>query len=151
MTDPFHLERFVQAQEGVYQQACAELRQGRKRSHWMWFIFPQIQGLGSSSMAARYAISSREEAAAYLAHPLLGPRLRECTRLVNRVEGRTVADLFGYPDDLKFRSSMTLFAQATADNRVFLDALQKYFAGEPDRLTVERLKTTAAGPSPGSA
>ena len=140
MSDPFHLQRFVDAQERTYRQACAELREGLKRSHWMWFIFPQIQGLGSSSMATLYAISSRAEAAAYLAHPLLGPRLRECTRLVNEVAGRSIEEIFGYPDDLKFRSSMTLFSQAAGDRQVFLDALQKYFAGEPDPLTLQRLK-----------
>jgi len=139
MPDPYHLQRFLEAQDRTYTQACAELRQGSKRTHWMWFIFPQILGLGSSAMAARFAISSRAEAAAYLAHPILGPRLRECTRLVNQVEGRSIDEIFGYPDDLKFHSSVTLFAQATADNQVFLDALEKYFAGEPDPLTLRQL------------
>jgi len=106
----------------------------------MWFIFPQIQGLGHSETAAWFAISSREEAVAYLDHPVLGPRLRECSRLVNLVEGRTISQILGYPDDLKFRSSMTLFANVTADNRVFLDALRKYFRGEFDRLTLDRLR-----------
>jgi len=105
----------------------------------MWFIFPQIQGLGHSATAIRFAISSRNEAAAYLDHPILGPRLSECTRLVNLVEGRSINQILGYPDDLKFRSSMTLFTHATADNQVFLDALQKYFSGELDPLTLERL------------
>jgi uncharacterized protein (DUF1810 family) len=140
MADSYHLQRFVDAQERIYSQVCAELREGRKRTHWIWFIFPQIQGLGFSAMAARYAISSREEAAAYLSHPVLGPRLRECTRLVNQVEGRSIDAIFGYPDDLKFRSSMTLFANATPDNQVFLDALEKYFAGESDPLTLARLR-----------
>jgi len=105
----------------------------------MWFIFPQIQGLGHSPMAQTYAISSLAEATAYLVHPILGPRLRECTRLVNAIEGRSIEEIFGYPDDLKFRSSMTLFAHATSDNEVFLAALKKFFDGECDRLTLERL------------
>ena len=118
---------------------CSELREGDKQGHWIWFIFPQIKGLGHSATAARFAISSREESVAYLHHPILGPRLRECTRLVTLVEGRSLAQIFGYPDDLKFRSSMTLFAQVTADNQVFLEALEKYCGGEFDRLTLERL------------
>ena len=150
MSDPYNLQRFVDAQEPVFEQVLLELQQGRKRTHWMWFIFPQIKGLGHSEMARKFAISSREEAEAYLEHPVLGPRLKECTRLVTLVEGRSINQIFGSPDDMKFRSSMTLFANATSDHQVFKDALQKYFAGEPDRLTVERLKTTAAGPSPGS-
>jgi uncharacterized protein (DUF1810 family) len=105
----------------------------------MWFIFPQIEGLGHSEPARRFAISCVEEARAYLKHPILGPRLRECTQLVNQVEGHSIACILGFPDDLKFRSSMTLFAQATADNRVFNEALRKYFGGEPDRATLERL------------
>jgi uncharacterized protein (DUF1810 family) len=105
----------------------------------MWFIFPQIAGLGSSPMARRFAISSLSEAAAFLEHPVLGPRLAECTRLVNRVEGSPIGQIFGYPDDLKFRSSMTLFAHAAADNQVFVDALHKYFKGEFDPATIERL------------
>jgi uncharacterized protein (DUF1810 family) len=140
-SDRYNLQRFVDAQNqnGVYDEVCAELRNGEKRSHWIWFIFPQIQGLGSSPTAVEFAISSRQEAEAYLLHPILGPRLRECTQLVNLVKGRSVDRILGYPDNLKFRSSMTLFAHATSDNRVFLDALQKYFAGEFDRLTLERL------------
>jgi uncharacterized protein (DUF1810 family) len=137
--DPYRLQRFVDAQNGVYEQVCAELRQGQKRGHWIWFIFPQIQGLGSSATAAEYAISSREEAARYLEHPILGPRLIECTRLVTLVEGRPIRQIFPYPDYLKFRSSMTLFAHATAANAIFLQALQKYFGGEFDPLTLERL------------
>jgi uncharacterized protein (DUF1810 family) len=134
-----HLERFVDAQNGVYEQVCAELRQGEKRSHWIWFIFPQIKGLGCSPTAIEYAISSREEAARYLDHPILGPRLTECTRLVTLVEGRSIQQIFPYPDYLKFRSSMTLFAQVARDNGIFLQALQKYFGGEFDPLTLERL------------
>jgi uncharacterized protein (DUF1810 family) len=105
----------------------------------MWFIFPQIEGLGFSPLARKFAISSLAEAAAYLAHPVLGPRFTECTRLINLVEGRPIEQIFGYPDDLKFRSSMTLFAHATPDNRVFLDALQKYFKGKFDPATLSRL------------
>lgn len=116
-----------------------ELRAGSKTSHWMWFVFPQIQGLGHSATARHFAIASRAEAEAYLHHPILGPRLRECTRLVNDIEGRSVEQIFGYPDDLKFRSSMTLFAHATADNQVFVDAVRKYFGGEYDPMTLERL------------
>jgi len=133
------LERFVQAQEPVIERVRAELRSGRKASHWMWFVFPQIQGLGHSPMARRFALASRAEAEAYLRHPVLGSRLRECTRLVNEVEGRSVEEIFGYPDDLKFRSCMTLFAHATADNQVFCDALRKYFGGREDPATLERL------------
>lgn len=139
MNHPYDLQRFVDAQNPVYDKVRSELRNGRKNSHWMWFIFPQIDGLGSSPMARKFAISSLAEAAAYLEHPILGPRLTECTRLVNLVEGRSIEQIFGYPDDLKLRSSMTLFAHATPDNRVFIDALRKYFGGEFDAATLERL------------
>jgi len=139
MTDPHNLRRFVDVQDPVFDQVRAELRAGCKRSHWMWFVFPQIQGLGSSPMAQKYAISSRTEAAAYLDHPILGPRLRECARLMTAVGGRSVGDILGYPDELKFRSSMTLFAHATADNKPFTDALEKYFHGGFDPLTLTRL------------
>jgi uncharacterized protein (DUF1810 family) len=121
------------------EQVLAELRAGRKVSHWMWFVFPQIQGLGHSPMSQRFALASRAEAEAYLHHPILGPRLRECTRLVNEVNGRSIEEIFGYPDDLKFHSSMTLFAQASAEDQVFVDALRKYFGGERDPLTLERV------------
>ncbi len=137
--DPYRLERFARAQEGVIGQALAELRAGRKRSHWMWFVFPQIAGLGFSPMAREFAISSLAEARAYLEHPLLGPRLRMCTQAVNGLEGRTAEEIFGYPDHMKFRSSMTLFARATEDNREFVEAIGKYFGGEFDPLTLERL------------
>lgn len=137
--DPHNLQRFVDAQNAVFEQVCVELREGQKQGHWMWFIFPQLQGLGNSEMAVRFAITSREEAELYLKHPVLGPRIRECTRLVNLVEGRSIHQIFGYPDDLKFRSSMTLFAAATSENKIFNHALQKYFSGEPDRLTIGRL------------
>jgi uncharacterized protein (DUF1810 family) len=138
-SDPYDLRRFVDAQAPVFEQVRAELREGRKRSHWMWFVFPQIAGLGHSEMARRYAISSRQEAEAYLRHPVLGPRLRECTRLVTRVDGRTIGQIFGAPDDMKFRSSMTLFARSSADSAVFDEALRKYFEGQPDAATLERL------------
>jgi uncharacterized protein (DUF1810 family) len=140
MADPYNLQCFVDAQNPVYDKVCSELREGRKRSHWMWFVFPQIEGLGSSQLARQFAISSLAEAGAYLAHPILGPRLAECTRLVNRIEGRSVEQIFGYPDDLKFRSSMTLFARAAPDDQVFVAALQKYFRGEPDPATLLRLR-----------
>ena len=139
MHDPYDLHRFVQAQQDIYAQAVDELADGHKTSHWMWFVFPQIQGLGRSSMARQFAIASRAEAEAYLRHPLLGARLRECTRLVTAVEGRDIGEIFGSPDDLKFRSCMTLFAHATTDNRIFLDALARYFGGAEDPLTLERL------------
>jgi uncharacterized protein (DUF1810 family) len=137
--DPFDLQRFVEAQEGIIEQVLAELRQGCKRSHWIWFIFPQIHGLGSSRNAQIFAISSEAEAAAYLRHPVLGPRLRECIRLVMQVEGRSLRQILGYPDDLKFRSSMTLFARTTTDNRLFLDALEQCCGSEFDQATLERL------------
>jgi uncharacterized protein (DUF1810 family) len=142
MSDRFELERFVEAQAGVYEQVCAELRAGRKRTHWMWFVFPQIRGLGSSPMAVRYAISGMEEARAYLGHAVLGQRLRECVGIVCGVEGRSVEEIFGYPDDLKFHSSVTLFAKAaegSKGNEVFGEALEKYFGGEMDRGTLERI------------
>jgi uncharacterized protein (DUF1810 family) len=139
VNDPYDLQRFVDAQNPVYSQVCAELRAGQKESHWMWFVFPQLRGLGHTHMATKFGISSREEAEAYLAHPILGPRLRECTRLVNSVDGRSIEEVFGYPDDLKFRSSMTLFAAVASDKEVFRQALQKYFGGEPDRLTLKLL------------
>jgi uncharacterized protein (DUF1810 family) len=139
MSDPYNLQRFVDAQNPVYDKVCSELRDGRKKSHWMWFISPQVEGLGSSQMARKFAISSLAEAAAYLADPVLGSRLIECTPLVNLIEGRPIEPIFGYPDDLKFRSSMTLFAHTVPDNQVFIDALQKYFRGEFDPATLARL------------
>ena len=142
-SDPHNLQRFVDAQAGVFNQVLTELRAGRKRSHWMWFIFPQIAGLGSSDMAQHFAISGRDEALAYLAHPMLGPRLRECTELVNQVShrtpDRTIAEIFGYPDDLKFHSPVTLFATVAPGEEVFRAALDKYFAGKPDPATIARL------------
>jgi uncharacterized protein (DUF1810 family) len=137
--DDYDLQRFVDAQRGVYEQAAAELRAGRKETHWMWYIFPQIRGLGQSAMARKYAISSVEEASAYLNHPVLGPRLRECVKDVTSVIDRSIEDIFGYPDHLKFHSSMTLFAHTTHENGIFLDALKKYFRSQFDRKTIERL------------
>jgi len=139
-SDHYNLSRFVAAQNPVFSEVCAELAAGHKQSHWMWFIFPQLRGLGTSPMAQRFAIGSLAEARAYLAHPLLGERLRTCTQLVNRVEGRTVEAIFGHPDYLKFRSSMTLFSRAATDaSEPFGEALAKYFAGEADPLTRELL------------
>jgi uncharacterized protein (DUF1810 family) len=138
--DTYDLRRFVEAQNPVFQQVCDELRQGRKRSHWMWFIFPQIQGLGHSPTAVRFAISSKKEALAYSQHQILGARLRECTELVGLIQGRSVSEIFGFPDHLKFHSSMTLFAIAASDNQFFQQALQQYFGGKPDPQTLVRLK-----------
>ena len=138
MTDPFDLERFVRAQDPVFRAVLAELGQGRKQTHWMWFVFPQIAGLGFSAMSQRYAIGSKAEAKAYLAHPVLGPRLIECTRLVLAVQGRTINAILGAPDDAKFRSSMTLF-DAVSNDPVFDEALARYFAGARDRATLEIL------------
>jgi uncharacterized protein (DUF1810 family) len=132
----YDLDRFVAAQDRVQEAVGQELRGGKKRSHWMWFVFPQIAGLGHSSTAQRYAIQSLEEARAYLAHPVLGRRLRDWTRLVLEVEGRSAEEIFGYPDYLKFRSSMTLFDEASDAETVFREALEKYYDGEPDRKTL---------------
>lgn len=140
--DPFDLQRFVEAQAPVYATVLGELRAGRKRSHWIWFVFPQLTGLGHSAMAEVYGISSPAEARAYLAHDLLGPRLRECARLVCAVPGRSIEEIFGRPDNLKVRSCMTLFARATDDNGDFVALLEKYYGGEPDPATVALL----AGP-----
>jgi len=137
--DAFDLNRFVDAQAGVYDDVLAELRAGQKRSHWIWFIFPQMKGLGRSPLAHHFGIGSLDEARAYWSHPVLGPRLEECTQLVNRVEGRSIHDIFGTPDDMKFRSSMTLFSRAAADSAIFNGALQKYFNGEPDGMTLEAI------------
>jgi uncharacterized protein (DUF1810 family) len=140
MTDPFDLERFVDAQSPVYERVLAELRRGRKQSHWMWFVFPQLAGLGHSVMAQRFAIASTQEAAAYLAHGVLGPRLRECTALVNAVDGRTITEILGSPDDLKFCSSMTLFAAVSGETG-FARAIAKYYGGTRDRRTLELLQS----------
>ncbi|WP_237057457.1 DUF1810 domain-containing protein [Microbulbifer sediminum] len=141
MGDPFDLERFVGAQASCYQEALAELQQGRKRSHWMWFIFPQLAGLGRSPMAQRYAIGSLAEAGAYLQHPLLGPRLRECCEQLLQVQGRSAHDILGSPDDMKLRSSMTLFAQVAGENSVFGKVLARYYDGEQDPRTLQLLGT----------
>jgi uncharacterized protein (DUF1810 family) len=139
MADRFNLERFVDAQAPVYEQVRREMVAGRKQSHWMWFIFPQIAGLGQSPMSTRFAIASLDQAKAYLGHPVLGPRLRECTTLALNIEGRTSRDIFGSIDEMKFRSSMTLFARAGPDEEVFERCLDKYFSGSPDPITLARL------------
>ena len=137
--DPYDLERFVAAQNPVWDRVRAELARGRKASHWMWFAFPQLAGLGSSSTARAYAVSGLDEAQAYLAHPVLGPRLREAAELAAAVEARTASEVFGYPDDLKLRSSMTLFARAAPQVPVFTAVLDRYFGGDPDPRTLELL------------
>jgi uncharacterized protein (DUF1810 family) len=137
--DRHDLQRFVDAQNRVYEAVRTELTHGQKQTHWMWFIFPQITGLGHSPMAQRYAISSLDEAKIYLKHPILGPRLRECVRLVMMVEGRSAREILGSPDDMKLRSSLTLFARAAPEDPIFGDAIRKYFAGDEDPLTVARL------------
>jgi uncharacterized protein (DUF1810 family) len=139
MNDDCHLHRFLEAQDHVYEAVLDELRAGEKHGHWMWYIFPQIKGLGHSGTAEKFAITSLEEAKAYLRHPVLGPRLRECTQLVINVGGHSAEEIFCYPDNLKFRSCMTLFMTATTDNNVFKEALLKYFEGKPDKLTLELL------------
>jgi uncharacterized protein (DUF1810 family) len=139
MADNYSLPHFFDAQERVYDAVVDELRAGRKSSHWIWFIFPQITGLGHSGMAQKFAITSLEEAKVYLQHPILGPRLRKCTQLVLNVNGRSAEEIFPYPDNLKFRSCMTLFMTATTDNTIFKDALFKYFDGKPDQLTLNLL------------
>jgi uncharacterized protein (DUF1810 family) len=137
--DPYGLDRFVQAQRGDYEQALAEIRNGRKRSHWMWYVFPQLAGLGSSAMAARYAVGSVAEADAYLRHPVLGPRLIACAEAALGVEGRSARELFGPPDDLKLRSSATLFAHVSPPGSVFHRLLDRYFDGSPDPRTLALL------------
>jgi len=137
--DPHDLQRFVDAQQPVYAQVIEELRRGTKTGHWMWFIFPQVRGLGHSSLSERFGISSLEEAAAYLRHPILGPRLRECTSLVMGIERRSSQRIFGCTDNLKFRSSMTLFAQTTGDDELFEQALRKFYSGKHDDRTIEIL------------
>lgn len=137
--DPYNLQRFIDAQHPIYGQVRDELRSGQKETHWIWFIFPQIKGLGTSTTAQKYAVSGIDEAKAYLDHPLLGFRLRECTQLVNEVSGRSIEDIFGYPDHLKFHSSMSLFAHAQPNDKAFAAALTKYFKGKFDRNTIARL------------
>ncbi len=136
MNDTYDLQRFVEAQEPVYETVRSELQNGRKTSHWMWYIFPQAKTLGTSYMAKKFGISSREEAEAYLEHPLLGARLRECAMLVNAVQGSSSVEIFGNVDSRKFRSSITLFDYVAPEGNVFKEALQKYYGGEPDPLTL---------------
>ena len=136
LADPFHLSRFVGAQEATYDQALRELRRGRKESHWMWFIFPQLAGLGSSSTARHYAIQSLDEARAYLAHPILGPRLAECCAAILALDGMSASAIFGYPDDLKLRSCMTLFAHVAGPQSMFMQVIDRYFPGCPDERTI---------------
>ena len=140
MPDPHNLQRFLTAQAPVYEQVLTELRHHHKTTHWIWFIFPQLHGLGSSPTARTYAIASLDEAAAYLAHPLLGPRLLECTQLVLAARALPIRQILGTPDDLKFHSSMTLFAHTTPANQLFLEATQAFFAGRPDDLTLNLLR-----------
>jgi uncharacterized protein (DUF1810 family) len=140
MTANDRLTAFVAAQDAVYDQVCRELAAGRKESHWMWFIFPQLAGLGASPMAQKFALRSLAEAQQYLDHPVLGPRLRECTRLMVAASHGDVSDILGYPDDVKFRSSMTLFAAAAPGEPLFDEALQKFFGGQRDPLTIELLR-----------
>jgi uncharacterized protein (DUF1810 family) len=136
---PYDLERFVRAQDGVYESALAEIASGRKRSHWMWFIFPQLAGLGSSSASEHFAIRTETEARAYLAHPILGARLLQCAQALLSVRGRTAHEIFGYPDDLKLRSSATLFACVSAPGSVFDEVLERYFEGSRDERTLRLL------------
>ena len=140
MSDPYDLRRFIDAQDPVFDRVLSELRAGQKRSHWMWFVFPQIRGLGRTGMAWDFAIASRAEAEAYLEHPVLGPRLRQCCQLLLQVEGRSARAILGSPDDLKFRSCLTLFAGVAADNAVFEQALQKYYDGERCQPTLDFLR-----------
>jgi uncharacterized protein (DUF1810 family) len=143
-SDPYDLGRFQQAQEDDYEQALSEITNGRKRSHWMWYIFPQIDGLGSSSTARHYAIKSLDEARAYLAHPVLGPRLLECAEAVVRLEDRSAREIFGSPDDLKLRSSATLFACVSPPGSVFDRLLEKYYQGRRDDRTLQLLGTSSS-------
>jgi uncharacterized protein (DUF1810 family) len=144
MNDPYDLQRFVGAQEMNFDAARDELRRGRKTSHWMWYVFPQIEGLGHSATSQKFAIQSKGEALAYLAHPVLGRRLTECTEIVNGLEGHSARGIFGSPDDMKFRSSMTLFDKVSPETRTFKRGLAKYFDGEPDPRTLERMRANPA-------
>jgi uncharacterized protein (DUF1810 family) len=138
--DPYDLQRFVTAQDVNFDSAREELRRGRKTSHWMWYVFPQIEGLGHSSISQKFAIKSKAEALAYVAHPVLGPRLMECTEIVNALHGSSAHQIFGSPDDMKFRSSMTLFHAISPETGMFKEALEKYFGGELDPRTLERMR-----------
>jgi uncharacterized protein (DUF1810 family) len=139
MNRAWELDRFVRAQEAVYEQALRELRAGKKEGHWMWFIFPQLQGLGSSATARFYAIASTGEARAYLDHPILGPRLRQCVRVLLEIEDLTASEILGFPDALKLRSCLTLFAAVAEDDRIFQDGLARYFGGETDPATLRHI------------
>jgi uncharacterized protein (DUF1810 family) len=139
LEDPYRLKRFLEAQEANYDRVVSELRMGQKMSHWMWFIFPQVAGLGSSSMSRTYAISSLAEAQAYLRHPVLGSRLVECAQIVAGIHGKSAEQIFGWTDAMKLRSSMTLFMTAAPGEPVFREVLIKYFGDSPDKNTVERL------------
>ena len=143
MSDPFDLARFISAQEPTYATALAELRRGRKETHWMWFIFPQVDGLGSSTIARKYAIKSLDEARAYLGHSALGPRLLECCRAILSVQGKSASEIMGFPDDLKLRSSMTLFSLAAGPQEEFSKVIEKYFEGLPDPQTLRLLHVRA--------
>ncbi|MGI9043949.1 MAG: DUF1810 domain-containing protein [Gemmatimonadaceae bacterium] len=142
--DTYNLERYLEAQKSTYDEALVELRAGGKRTHWMWFIFPQLAGLGTSSTAVRYAIGSLDEARAYLSHPILGPRLAECAEAVLAVQGKSATEIFGLPDDIKLRSSATLFLQVSPANSVFHWILDKYYSSEPDTRTLELLSGDSA-------
>ncbi len=139
-SDPFDLGRFLAAQEGAYERALGELKGGRKKSHWMWYIFPQIEGLGTSAYSRNYSIKSLGEARSYLSHPILGPRLRECCEALMQLQGLSASAVFGFPDDVKLNSSMTLFSVAAGPASIFQKVLEKYFSGERDDKTLEILK-----------
>ncbi len=139
--DPFDLKRFLDAQEENYERALSELRAGQKRSHWMWYVFPQIDGLGRSATARHYAIKSIEEAQEYLSHPVIGARLLECTETVLGIRKKTVSEIFGFPDDMKFKSSMTLFAQISESDCVFVKVIDKFFSGQQDNKTIQLLES----------
>ena len=141
--DPDNLRRFIVAQNQVYDDVVAELTRGCKESHWMWFIFPQFKGLGSSPLAVKFAIGSLREAENYLRNPILGPRLSECCDLLLQIEGRSIDQIMGYPDNLKLRSSVTLFSRATTENKIFLQVLAKYFNGQADLNTIEALSNSS--------
>jgi uncharacterized protein (DUF1810 family) len=144
VADPFYLDRFLQAQKNIYPQVIQELRSGTKTGHWMWFIFPQFIGLGQTPLSRTYAIKTLDEARAYVQHPVLGQRLQECTELVIAVDGKSAHTIFGHPDDLKFRSSMTLFLRAAPEIDLFQRAINKYYDGEQDVRTLELLERQQA-------
>ena len=142
--DPYHLQRFIDAQRDTYDQAIAEIRNGRKTSHWMWYVFPQLRGLGSSPLSIRFGISDTDEAREYLAHPVLGPRLRECAQALLKLSGKSAHEIFGSPDDVKLRSSATLFAHVSQPGSVFHQLLERYFDGEPDSRSLTKLRSESA-------